>query len=961
MRGCTNPADRETINLASVAGMLMAGLQTRGWTDVGAALVCVLLIGAVVFGGCTLPRDGGLPRQCTADSECEDTSRCTLNTCTSDGYCESEAIDVELPQQLGDCKELVCIAGQETTQSADGDLPDDDNECTRDRCTAGEPSNENVVNATPCMGPAGAGSCQQGACEVICPPADCDDSNQCTIDTCQEGVCHHAALDGVAGLEQEQGDCRLVLCQDGSEADTIDNTDLPDDLNDCTDDLCNQGTPTNPAVAIGTPCPGVGDQEVCDGAGSCVECIDTSHCEQIIVGHPDCGSVECVGNICGRNDQPAGTLLNPSNQTDGDCQQQICDGMGDVDPTPQVDDTDLPDDLNDCTEDLCNAGAPVFNSLTQGDPCGTNQTLVCTGPPNDLCVGCNDAADCGVDTDCLTWSCDGANSCQQSFASAGTPTTNQVAQDCLQEQCDGAGNPVSVAFHDPIIDGNVCTQDNCNNGMPENPDEPLDTPCMTTMFCDGAGSCVQCNSDGQCNSDDGVCEQDKCLAKNCMIVNDSAGTPAPVQEDGDCKTVVCDGNGDPNSTPQVEDGDLPIDSNECTEDVCTAGSPSNPAEPAETSCSQNGGVVCNGDMGAPACVECATVNQCGAGESCDTSTWTCKQQDSQPCSDDNQCLSNHCIDGVCCNTTCTGTCQACDVAGSVGACTLIPFNQDPDDECVDGACDGAGTCKLSDGIGCGVGTDCLSGECTDGVCCDDPCGGNCEACDLAGSVGACTLVPFGEDPDDECANGACNAGACQLDDGQVCGAGSECLSGNCIDGVCCDTACGSECEACNLSGTEGTCTLVPANTDPDSECGSDTCDGAGACAVCGDGTQQATEACDDGFADACGSCNANCTGAGTGSTCGDSSVCPETETCDDGFADACGSCNATCDGAGTGSTCGDGITCPETEACDDNNVDACGTCDAACATVQAGNDCPTGIGCVGDDDCTANCDGLICL
>ena len=32
---------------------------------------------------------------------------------------------------------------------------------------------------------------------------------------------------------------------------------------------------------------------------------------------------------------------------------------------------------------------------------------------------------------------------------------------------------------------------------------------------------------------------------------------------------------------------------------------------------------------------------------------------------------------------------------------------------------------------------------------------------------------------------------------------------------------------------------------------------------------------------------------------------PELEACDDGFTDACGTCNADCSGAGTGATCGD--------------------------------------------------------
>ncbi|MDH5676277.1 MAG: hypothetical protein OEZ06_29425, partial [Myxococcales bacterium] len=95
--------------------------------------------------------------------------------------------------------------------------------------------------------------------------------------------------------------------------------------------------------------------------------------------------------------------------------------------------------------------------------------------------------------------------------------------------------------------------------------------------------------------------------------------------------------------------------------------------------------------------------------------------------------------------------------------------------------------------------------------------------------------------------------------------------------------------------------------------------------TCGNGVTEGAEVCDDGYTDACGTCNATCTGAGAGSSCGDGALCAETEACDDGYNDACGTCNATCTGAGAGSSCGDGALCAETEACDDGYTDAWGT------------------------------------
>ena len=69
-------------------------------------------------------------------------------------------------------------------------------------------------------------------------------------------------------------------------------------------------------------------------------------------------------------------------------------------------------------------------------------------------------------------------------------------------------------------------------------------------------------------------------------------------------------------------------------------------------------------------------------------------------------------------------------------------------------------------------------------------------------------------------------------------AGSDCASGICAQGACCQTACTGPCMSCALTGTAGTCSTVPAGSDPLGQCadqgaptcGTDgTCDGAGGC------------------------------------------------------------------------------------------------------------------------------------
>ena len=80
-----------------------------------------------------------------------------------------------------------------------------------------------------------------------------------------------------------------------------------------------------------------------------------------------------------------------------------------------------------------------------------------------------------------------------------------------------------------------------------------------------------------------------------------------------------------------------------------------------------------------------------------------RSPDGFPCKANNECLSFHCADNVCCSAACDGVCQACDQPGNAGRCLPVPGDQDPDEECAeeapetcgrDGACDGAGACRL---------------------------------------------------------------------------------------------------------------------------------------------------------------------------------------------------------------------------------------------------------------------------
>src|SRR5258706_7977275 len=107
------------------------------------------------------------------------------------------------------------------------------------------------------------------------------------------------------------------------------------------------------------------------------------------------------------------------------------------------------------------------------------------------------------------------------------------------------------------------------------------------------------------------------------------------------------------------------------------------------------------------------VSDCAAGYVCNTGVCS-KKLASTPCGAGTECQSGQCRQGVCCASSCPGPCRSCALAGTVGVCTLVAAGQDPANECPvdvpascgrDGACNGAGACRLyAAGTTCGATT-----------------------------------------------------------------------------------------------------------------------------------------------------------------------------------------------------------------------------------------------------------------
>ncbi len=175
--------------------------------------------------------------------------------------------------------------------------------------------------------------------------------------------------------------------------------------------------------------------------------------------------------------------------------------------------------------------------------------------------------------------------------------------------------------------------------------------------------------------------------------------------------------------------------------------------------------------------------------------------DGSPCTANADCASQHCADGVCCDTACSAPCDACSVAAGAtadGTCSVVAKGSPGSPSCAPLTCNGIdATCGCQADSDCGPDQACVvadqrcvplgspgisctssagcAGFCVKGICCNEFCGGGCEVCSKAEGAtdqGICTPVPKGSA---SCAGYACDgvSGGCPLH----CAVDSDCRTG----------------------------------------------------------------------------------------------------------------------------------------------------------------------------------------
>ncbi len=233
-----------------------------------------------------------------------------------------------------------------------------------------------------------------------------------------------------------------------------------------------------------------------------------------------------------------------------------------------------------------------------------------------------------------------------------------------------------------------------------------------------------------------------------------------------------------------------------------------------------------------------------------------------------------------------------------------------------------------DGTVCTDASECSSGNCIDGVCCDEPCGGgdpnDCQACSAAGVCGAAP------------SSTVCRAavGACDVE--ETCGGAGVCPADAAVTpGTACGGAPTGVCDAQDTcSGTVGATATCAANFQPSSvEC------------------RPAAGACD--VAESCTGTGPNCPSdlrVAAGTTCrGAADTCDAVETCDGVGVDC-----PTDARIPAGTTCRPAAgVCDVAEACDGLGVSCPGDARLAAGTVcrPSSGACDPAEACDGSVDC----------
>lgn len=389
-----------------------------------------------------------------------------------------------------------------------------------------------------------------------------------------------------------------------------------------------------------------------------------------------------------------------------------------------------PDPIAGCQRDGTCDGNGACRLYQSGTLCGSPSCSAGTLTPASTCDGKGTCTPTPSRT-CAPYVCKDGQSC---FTSCTGNTQCAGSNACVNSSCGPKQNGAGCMAGSECMSGN-CVQQTC-----------CDKPCNTT--------CMSCTLGG---AKTGYC--------NPVLPNNPdplGGCAKGSGVDATCAPGGCDGTG---KCLNAASGTA------CVSASCTSGAETFPAScngtgkcavpsPASQACTP---YIC----GPSACkTGCSADSDCVSGDYCSGTTCVTKLGPGGSCGTSNdKCMSNTCVDGVCCSTACSNADSCANGMLTTYSCATPT----------------AGTCTPSTSS-CGAYT-CASATACKTSCTAD---GDCASGNYCNSAGSC--VPKG-------------SGSCTADD--------QCVTNHCSpEKVCCDTACTGQCEACNITGKLGTCSPV---------------------------------------------------------------------------------------------------------------------------------------------------------
>ncbi|MDB4965477.1 MAG: hypothetical protein JWN44_1166 [Myxococcales bacterium] len=465
----------------------------------------------------------------------------------------------------------------------------------------------------------------------------------------------------------------------------------------------------------------------------------------------------------------------------------------------------LDDDCDGTLAGSAIAPAPGSPSMDERDH-DADKYLACTGCPAGLAPGILGCYDCN--------------------------DSNASVHPGATEICNAVDDACAVFTGQAFMDG----KDDCGKGAN-----------LAKGTCCGGNGCRDTTSDfmfcSNCTTACTATNADRCYMSSCSC--GMTGTPCAAGltcTGGVCTKgpgSACSGNGE--CTPQAGQA-----AGRCIDGHCCSLPDTSASCGTCRACTGAGGICVNQGSGLPGnlCPDAGGNTVCNGGGAC-------KKNLAQACGSGAECYNNICVDGYCCNTTCSSQCNACNV--TPGTCTVVTGAVVNLNMPARTACTGSGTCAgTCDGtnLSCqlpGSMTPCGSQTCTQGA------GG--AVVTLAGScsAGSCSQVSQPACTYTQCAGTSCattcagdtdcvagfycdSASHCtaQKAGGSSCtpatdcymgGACRECTGGanRCVDNVCCDKTvamCNLDCQRCNAlsSAGNGVCGAATAGTPGRTAC-----------------------------------------------------------------------------------------------------------------------------------------------